>query len=110
MDKQRYELPPQFHEQIVSLEFKLTLAQNPEDILALMALVSTGIEHYNKKHDQENQNYFIAKMNNLAHLMKNVIDQQQAPKIKSEPVTSPMPVTSPAGKPPLRAKQKTATE
>jgi len=74
VDKDDYRpniLPKDFHQRVVDLEIKLELKGVADDneqvkqIRELMGLYSNAIEYYNRETDEENQTYYVDKLQRL---------------------------------------------
>jgi hypothetical protein len=70
-----------------------------------MSLYSAAIEYYNRELDENNQKFYIEKMNTLNGQIKEVLDRQQRSKVKVRPnqILVPKPTsTNPLGGSPLK--------
>lgn len=54
-----------------------------------MSLYSAAIEYYNRQLDEDNQNFYIEKMNALNQQIKGVLDSQQRKKPDKKLVGQP---------------------
>ena len=51
--------------------------QQVEVIANLMGLYSTAIEFYNREKDEDNQNYYVDKLQKLNETIRELVERQQ---------------------------------
>ncbi len=56
---------------------KMDDQQQVEIIANLMGLYSTAIEFYNREKDEDNQNYYVDKLQKLNETIRELVERQQ---------------------------------